>query len=54
MKEVRRDHVRNKRRILFLEYNSDDVVAYVPLPLQLQSENKTFNEDRYQLGTLGQ
>ena len=38
MQEVGGDHVRNKRRGLFLEDCSHDVVSYVPLPLELERQ----------------
>lgn len=36
VEEVGGDHVRHEGSILFLEYDSHDVVAYVSLSLQLQ------------------
>lgn len=45
MQEVGLDHVRHEGRVLLLEHDGDYVVAYVPLPLQLDGTetNKTNN-----------
>lgn len=40
MQEVGLDHVWHKGRVLLLEYDGYDVVAYVPLPLQLEDTDK--------------
>lgn len=38
MKEVRGDHIWNKRRGLFLEDGSHNVISYVPFPLELKKQ----------------
>lgn len=40
MQEVGLDHVWNKWRVLLLEHDGYNVVAYVPLPLQLGVTDK--------------
>ncbi len=40
VQEVGLDHIRYKRRVLLLEHDGYNVVAYVPLPLQLDSTDK--------------
>lgn len=40
MQEVGLDHVWYKGRVIFLEHDGYNVVAYVPLPLQLNEINR--------------
>lgn len=49
VQEVGLDHIWYERRILLLENDGHDVVAYVPLPLQLESEDKQNLQQRKHL-----
>lgn len=53
MQEVGGDHVRDERRVLFLEDNRHDVVANVPLPLELGGKGKASVGDGRRPRSLG-
>ena len=46
MQEVGLDHVWNKGRVLLLEHDGYDIIAYVPLPLQLDGTDKQKSQRR--------